>query len=135
MHSGTLLDTLEPLSNEAVSRWITAVLAEAAALREHDENVFPATRDPADLRTAHQLHEAWTHWADDAERLWRRMRQLRDAGQPVPEGDDLIRAIGRARAMLKITPEEMLVRQEQMESGRIMTIEEVRRELRLTNRS
>jgi len=133
MHAGDLFEAFASFSPEAAARWVDAALAESAALRVHDDLLYPASRDPEQLRVAHGLHAAWTLWADDAERLLNRLKLLPES-QPVPRAGELFRAVGRARAMLQLTPEIMLKRQEQVERGEVLTLEEVRRELRLANR-
>lgn len=134
MCSTELLDALDPLSAEAAERWVAAALAEAAALRAHDDVVYPATDDPAEMRTARRLHAAWGRWADEAEQLLDRLRPARAAGERIAGIDELSYAAARARAMLMLTPEVALERMEQVRRGEVFTIEEVRRELRLASR-
>src|SRR4051794_12365277 len=108
MHAGELIESFEPFTQEAAARWLDAVLAESSALRVHDEGLFPAKGDAVQLQSAHRLRDAWAHWADDAERLLKRLRMLPVSERNVPRADELFRAVGRARAMLKLTPEIMI---------------------------
>src|SRR5438067_391411 len=130
MHTQHLFNHLQPLSPEAADRWIEAALAEAAALRQHDDRLYPLQNDPELLSAARQLHESWKQWADDAE-------SLIDHLAPSPPNvrayriNELHDALGRARAMLKLSPETILARQEQIARGNAFTIEEARRELHL----
>jgi hypothetical protein len=131
MHAGPLIDSLEPFSAEVAEGWMTAALAEASALRLHDDKLWPISRNAADLEVAHQLRAVWAQWADDAERLLNRINVYSFPTGAIPHNGELIHALGRTRAMLKLTPEAMIDRQERVDRGDVMTIEEVRRELRL----
>src|SRR5881628_956011 len=107
MHSSGTLADLPELTVEQVEHWVTAALAEAKALRQHDDQLYPEISDPAALRAAHQLHASWRAWVDDAESLYERVRLLRQRGQHLAGADDLEHEILRARAMLQLTPEQM----------------------------
>jgi hypothetical protein len=127
------LPGLPELTADQVELWIAAALAEAKALRQHDEHVYPRDNEPMAMQVAKKLHAAWARWADQAEALLARARSLKGSSH-VPGLHDLEYATLRARAMLKISPEVMLARQEQVRRGEVLTAEEVRRELRLANR-
>ena len=120
-----VLRYLDDLSPEAARRWIAAALAEAAALRAHDDDLFPKVDDPASVEKANHLHDAWRQWADDADALLKRT-----GSQPNADVPELADAVGRARAMLEITPRQHLDALEQVRSGQVVSAEEVRRELR-----
>src|SRR6266542_3456450 len=104
------LPELRDLTVEQAECWIEAALAEAKALRQHDEELYPVDNDPAAVRTAEQFHAAWRHWADAAEALYERVRPLLQAKQHLTGAHDLDYAIGRTRAMLQIAPAAMLAR-------------------------
>ena len=57
MHAEGFLsvDDLTPL---AAKRWVAAALAEEAALREHDDALFPVTGDDSGAATASRLRGA-----------------------------------------------------------------------------
>ena len=131
--AGTL-PNLPELTVEQAEGWVAAALAEARALRHHDEQLFPASDDPEALRVADELHAAWRRWADEAAALYERVRPLLNARRHVAGAHDLDYAIGRAYAMLKLSPRDMLARQEQVRRGDVLTAEEVRRELRVAPR-
>ena len=125
-----MLPQLPSLTADQAEHWVAAALAEAKALRQHDEHVFPSSDDPAALRTAKALHAAWARWADAAEVIYERVRPLLAARRHVAGANDLDYAIGRARAMLQITPEDQLAAIGQVRRGEVVSGEEVRRELR-----
>ena len=124
------LPKLPELTVTQAEHWITAALAEAKALRQYDDKLFPPTADPAVLDPAKELHAAWARWADDAEVLYERVRPLLRARHYVNGAPDLDRAIGRTRAMLQITPESWLEGLEEGRRGDVVSHEEIRRELR-----
>src|SRR4051794_39293148 len=104
MHAENFLATLDELSPSAAERWVAAALAEEVALREHDDRLYPAATDAAATATAQRLHTAWRRWADDADALLLRLDRTRAAGGKTARVDELMRAVGRAKAMLKLTP-------------------------------
>lgn len=130
MVAGSPLPDLPELTAEQAEHWVAAALAEARALRQHDEHLFPNCDKPSALRASHQLHAAWRRWADHAESIRQRLRPLLHAGQRVNGADELGHAVGRALAMLTITPEDQLQALEQIRRGHVVPIAEVRRELR-----
>jgi hypothetical protein len=71
-------------------------LAEARALRHHDEHLFPASDDPEALRVADELHAAWRPWADGAAAPYERVRPLLNAQRHVAGVHDLDYAVWRA---------------------------------------
>jgi hypothetical protein len=127
-----LLPHLGDLTPGAAERWITASLAQATALHEHDGWLYPT--DPQRQVASERLHEAWRSWADDAEALLHRAEAVRAAGHPVARLDDLRDEVGRARAMLQLTPSMIAQRREQVRRGEAYPVEEVRRELRAGHR-
>lgn len=124
-----LLPHLQQFTNVSAERWIAASLTEAAALREHDDALYPS--DPERMEDARQLHDAWRRWADDAEAVLRRVQaSIPDADQ-VHGFAEPLHAMGYTRARLGMTPDKMVARREQVRRGEVYTLEEVRRELRL----
>ena len=128
------LPSLPELSAEQAEHWVAAALAEASALRQHDEQLYPSTADANALLTARQLHAAWRRWADAADVLVARIRPLLASRRHVAGAHDLEYAIGRVQAMLKLPPDVVLHRQAQAQRGEVLMPEEVRRELRLESR-
>lgn len=130
MHAVDWLVGLEELAAETAERWLAAALAEAAALRQHDDSLFPEEGDQSGLELATRLRETWARWANDAELLLNRSAEL----EPRPQYQTLDRLayeIGRARAMLGLTPEKIQRARRQAAAGNLISSEEVRRGLGL----
>ena len=134
MVAAATLGNLPDLTIDQAEHWIAAALAEAKALRQHDEQLYPTSNDAVAMQAAHHLHDAWRNWADGAEGLYDRLGPRLKDGRHIAGAHDLNYAIGRARAMLKLTPEMMQARREQVARGEVLNAEEVRRELRLAHR-
>src|SRR5438876_201639 len=58
MTAAQTLPNLPDLTAEQAEHWIAAALAEARALRQHDEQLYPASNDPVAMRTAQELPAA-----------------------------------------------------------------------------
>ena len=122
------------LTQQQAEHWIAALLAEASALRQHDEQLYPASNDPVAIGAAEQLHAMWRQWADSADALYERLGPLLKEKRHLCGAHDLNYAIGRTRAMLKLSPQQMLGREDQARRGEVLSAEEVRRELRVAPR-
>ncbi|HZL34394.1 MAG TPA: hypothetical protein VFC78_03730 [Tepidisphaeraceae bacterium] len=132
LQSSGLLEHLSEFTPQAMERWISAALAEAAALREHDDLLYP---DDMERRSAaEQLHAAWGRWAREAQSLVDRVSKVRSWAEPIAGLDSLIEAIGRAQAIIRISPTMMARRLEQVRSGEVTSVEEIRRELQFSHR-
>ena len=134
MHAEGFLSVLDDLTPLAAERWVAAALAEEAALREHDDALFPIAGDDAGAATAARLRGAWLKWADDADALLDALRRMARQAGMVEGASRLDYAVGRARAMLSMTPELIQARRAQVERGETFSLEEVRRELGLADR-
>ena len=132
MHAANTLDNLPELTVEQAETWVAALLAEARALRQHDEHLFPDPKDDAALQLANRLRDSWRQWYDEAVRLLQRM-QAAHPNRHVAGIADLDYSIARARFNLGTTPQLVQARHEQAERGEVVTIEELRRELRSSN--
>ena len=65
-----LTDLLAPLGElpaDEAAGWVRAAMAEAAALRRHDERLFPLDGSAEGLAFARALHAAWRAWAETAD--------------------------------------------------------------------
>ncbi len=124
------LPNLPNLTAEQAEFWVAAALAEAKALRQHDDGLYPQQGDDAALASAQQLRAAWQRWADDADALLAQLRPKLLLKVHVIGAMDLDYAIGRARAMLSLTPQAVISSREQVRHGVVRSAEEVRRELR-----
>jgi hypothetical protein len=136
MHTVELLPNLPELTPDEAERWLGAAVAEAEALRQHDQRLYPLTNDPAAMATAKSLHAAWRRWADDASALLDQLpaSAIRDDSNTVR---NLRLGIAYARCLDGLSPEEVLRRYQRIESGeaKLWSIEEVRRELGLAPRA
>ena len=130
MLAAETLPNLPELTVEQAEHWIAAALAEAHALRQHDDQLYPSSDEPTAMQIAEQLHTGWGKWADSAQALYNRVLPLLNAKRHVSGAHDLDYEIGRARAMLSISPRQMLARQDQVRRGETKPLEDVRRELR-----
>jgi hypothetical protein len=135
MHALNLIPHLGELSEEEADEWIRSALSAFKALRRHDGHLYPLTSDPVAMQTAKGLRLAWQGWLDDAQSLTRCLPPSKELGVH-PERDELRIGIGFARAILAMTPEEILRRAQAIESGeaRLISVEEARRELGLAPR-
>jgi hypothetical protein len=129
-----VLGDFPPLTAEQAEHWVAVAIAEAKALRQHDEQLFRDPRDPSARPLIDQLRAAWKQWSDEADELFERIRTTHRNAGSIMGLHDLGYMIGRAKAMLKMTPDVLAKRLEQVERGDVLTIEEVRRELRASNR-
>ena len=123
-----LLPQLGDLTPHAAERWIAAALAQSVALHEHDAWLYPT--DPGRQSGAERLHDAWRHWADDAEALVRQAEVLQSPSQEIVGLDQLRDAVGRIQAVIKMSPATIARRRQQAQNGEVYPVEEVRRELR-----
>jgi hypothetical protein len=128
MHAANLLESLRELSPESAERWIAAALAEAAALRGHDDSLYPSEEDSAGLTEAGRIRDAWRQWAADAELLLQQV-DAATKGTTIPGADRVAYEVGRARAMLTVTPEKVQAARRQVAEGKTVSSEEARREL------
>ncbi len=130
MHTVELIPHLPNLTGDEIDGWISAALAEASALRQHDARLFPLMDDATAMETAHALRDAWQAWAADAGALLRQVG-LSGGKNIATRLDQLKFAIGYARCLNQMPPEEMLARHKRMDGGQatVYTIEEARREL------
>jgi hypothetical protein len=127
------IDTLSEFpsfTRHQAEHWVAAAIAEEKALRQHDDQLFADPRDPAARPLIEHLRDVWQHWVEHAEELYDRIRKLDGISSPVMGLHDLGYLIGRAKAMLQMTPDVLAKRMDQVERGEVLTIEEVRRELR-----
>ena len=130
MVAAETLPKLPELTAEQAEHWVAAALAEARALRQHDADLYPPTEDASAMRTAEELHRAWRQWADAADSLLQRLRPPVSKGCHVNGAVDLEYAIGRTRAMLRITPQDQQLAREEINRGDVVSGEELRHGLR-----
>jgi len=130
MQAVDLLPAGEVLPEAMIQRWVAAALTEAAALRDLDNQLYPAADDPVQLERAHRLHAMWVQWADQTEGL---LQRISSHGAPAHARQDVLQLRQEntwARALLRRTPEMILERLNKAREGDVVTIKEARRELR-----
>jgi hypothetical protein len=136
VHTGVAMQAVEllpsgaALPGEVVERWVSAALSEAAALRDLDDQLYPDVDDPDRLDRARKLHATWRHWADQAGALLRRVLADDPSVRTRHDIVQLRQEVGWARALVEQPPEMILQRLKEAMDGDVMTLEEVRRELR-----
>jgi len=130
MQAVELLPAGEALSELVIERWVAAALAEAKALRDLDDQLYPAADDPARVERARQLHATWRQWAGQTDTLLERISAHNAPAQARPDVSELRQENAWARALLRRTPEVILQRLKRARDGAVLTIEEARHELR-----
>jgi hypothetical protein len=134
MTSVDLLSHLGELTPAAAERWVAAALAEAAALREHDQQLYPLAEDPVAAETARRLHDAWRRWSGQVEQLLQRLAPRTGRGHHLYGLEDLRFTLGYARCLAQMPPEELVRRRHRAHDGQVLTVEEVRREFGLAHK-
>lgn len=129
MTAAATLHHLPELTPKQAESWVAAALAEARALRQYDEQLYPPASDQEALGVARELHRAWGDWLAEAQALAERLRPLMAAKPTVEGAEALETAMARARAVAGLTPDSMNARRDQVARGEVKSIEEVRREL------
>lgn len=115
---------------DRAERLIDFALAEHERISGLDIGTGRLALDYTDPQGAAAMRRMYQQWADQAHELLRRVtgRGLRDRLRA--KFDALDRTVGVTRAMLSITLESSRRSDEQVERGELVSIEEVRRELR-----
>jgi hypothetical protein len=119
----------EALADRA-ERLIDFALAEHGRITGLDVEMGRLALDYTDPQGAAAMRRMYQQWADEADELLRRVKGLGLHDRLRAKFDALDRAVGVSRAMLSITLESSRRSDEQVERGEVVSIEEVRRELR-----
>jgi hypothetical protein len=116
---------------QLAEKLVAASLDEVRRIREYEQQfVFGAQRHPdADLAVRRSVWEMFAAWTDDAEQVLARAKSVARTGVPVSGADQLDDAIGRVRARLTVTPEQVLAAKEQVRQGQFVPAKEMRDEL------
>jgi len=110
--------------------FVAAALDEYRHIKALDEVPEPeAPRYVFDRQVAILLRHMYDQWATYAESLLARIRSVQSS-RPVKGLGELNEAIGRTRAMLSVTLEDLHRAEEQFRNGQTISLEEVRRDLR-----
>lgn len=120
----------DPLTQFAGSL-VAAALADFERLREYEQKFATARlSEPAqELERDRAVWRLYAEWADDAEQVLSRARARAAAGAPILGLDRLDDAIGRVRARLSVTPEQLASAREQVRQGQFVPAKELRDEL------
>jgi hypothetical protein len=109
---------------------VAASLADFTRVREYEEQFAWAAppREPADdLEVMQTVSRLYATWANEAEQVLARVGLL--GGRRLAGVDELRDAVGRTRARLTVTPEQLARAKEQVRQGRIVPAKELRDEL------
>jgi len=106
-------------------------LADLNRLRDYErEFASEGTDDPQHhLDLLRSLWTLYAEWADDAQKILSRIRQLAASGSTVTGADELSDAHIRVRARLAVSPEKIAAAKEQVRQGKSVPIEDLRHEL------
>lgn len=109
-----------------------AALAEVRQIQMIEEGLAPAELTHFDRPTVVLIRGMYEQWAHEAQSLLDRIRRAEQKFGPVPCADELRDALGRTLAMLSVSLEDMEAGRREIAEGRLLSAEEVRRELRLS---
>ena len=117
-------------SKDRADRLIEYALAEYEGIARLDESLGRLALRYADRRGCEAVRRMYQHWAGQADELLRRVRAGGSNRQPPVGTEKLEYAVGRTLAMLSISPEALELADKQIRKGELVSVEEVRRELR-----
>jgi hypothetical protein len=110
---------------------IGGALAEFQQLQKLEAKLKPFDNPRADRQTAALFLGSYEAWAREAQGVLERLKRLGDQAATIKGAAELERAYGSTRAMLSISLDDMIKSDEDIKAGRLISIEEVRREVRL----
>lgn len=117
-----------PQRRTLAERLIQWSIDEYKRLRNLDD-LPPHPRDPARRQMFVLMHKAYDEWATDAEAILERVAPMRGDG-PIAGWTELEDAVGRTRARLSVTLDDLDKAEEQIRNGQVISLEEVKHELR-----
>jgi hypothetical protein len=129
-----LFDPENPLperSRRVATQLVEAALSDLAQLEKLDDSLAPENPLQFDRKTATLLRNAYEQWARDTESLIERIDRFEHRSGLVAETESLRRAYGKTRARLSISVDDMEQSLRALAEGKLVPMEEVRRELRL----
>jgi hypothetical protein len=110
---------------------VAAAIASGKMLREHRARMFPGDDSPAAMAVAKTLQSEFQQWAQEADAVYERALTLHRAGHAIVNLAELNDLIGLTQAMLQISPEDHVRSLKQVANGKLLSMEELRRELHL----
>jgi hypothetical protein len=139
----TLFDTLERQQGGAslnsplvqlANHLVEAAQADYQRMREYEQSFGPSLeREEEDQDALELLRSIWRMfegWVEEAERVHQRVSRLPAASQAVPALNDLLDNIGRVRARLALSPEDIILGKQQSRRGEVVPVEALRDDLR-----
>lgn len=116
---------------EFAEKLVADSLAEFARISEYERQfVWPVELDPAaDLAVMRATWRLYLEWADEAEQVLDRVSVADSSGGAVVGVTELNLALGRTRARLTVTPEQIARSKEQARQGQFVPAKELRDEL------
>lgn len=107
---------------------VESALSEVRQIEKIDESVAPDDPLEFDRQTAMMIRGMYEEWVSQAQRLLDRIRTVEGLAEKIP--DSLRNTIGRIRAMLSVPIDHMEESRRQAKDGRLIPVENIRRELR-----
>jgi hypothetical protein len=120
-------ETMRALADQMVA----AAIASVKSLRTLRPLMFPVDATPERLAVAKALRAEFEQWVADAEAVYQRSLALSAVGIQVANLSELNDFIGLTLAMLTVTLESHLKSLQGVANAKVMTMEELRRELHL----
>ncbi|HWE92938.1 MAG TPA: hypothetical protein VG269_03120 [Tepidisphaeraceae bacterium] len=119
------------VSRTLAAHFIESSLADLEWIKRVDGTLMPDTKAALERPTAVMVRGLYEDWARQAEGLLDRVERLQAHTKPIPGYEALRDAHGRTRAMLSVSLEDMEQGRRDLLEGRMVSAEEVRRELRV----
>ncbi len=137
---GPKLTDAEILSRRAAmaEKLVTSALDDLKRIGEYERLCASAvTTNPPPLTPAlgDSLHDLYCQWITEADAVAVRARVLRDQGVRIAAADQLDDALGRTRARVVVSPEQIASATAQAREGQFISSRELRDELRARLRS
>jgi len=118
-------------SARVAAQLVESALSELEQIEKIDQSLAPEDPLQFDRRTVGLLRSMYEQWARETQGLLERVARLEERSGAIAGAQGLRDAHGRTMAMLSISLEHMEEARQQVAEGRLIPIEEVRRELRL----
>lgn len=115
---------------ELAARLLEYAMDEYRSIRKLEDALGENRSATFDGQLAGSLRRLYGQWADRGDELLTRVRDLRLRDRLAARFNELDDAVGRTLAMLKVTLEDLDRADEQIRAGQVVSLEEVRRELR-----
>src|SRR5436305_227754 len=94
-------------SRAVTTQVIEAALSELEQVQKLDETLIPDSKTALDRPTVALVRGMYEQWAQQTESLLDRVERLQSRAGPIPGYESLRNALGRTRAMLSVSLEEM----------------------------